>query len=356
MTNNKMIRCGLVSILISKVIIFITTFLVSTLVSADPNSKLRQTNLLLIMFDDLRPQLSVYGKDYMITPNFERLAKRSVIFDYAFSQVAVCNPSRDSLLTGLRPDTLGNYNFQRSFWGHLPLPTQLIRSGYNTAGIGKILHWDGKNKDIWSFDQYDNDWYGYQGSEDSFMNSSTMPDKVRPEHKFRDHEFAQKSIQILHKIVKEPKYFMMGVGFKLPHLALHIPYDFYKLYNDKSKKEAWKLSKKELRFPPSVSEVSYRCCAGSLNFMREEGAKRANRTVHLGDINVPFSNEMYDELMMGYCAGVTFVDKQVGKLLDEMDRLNLWENTTVILTADHGMHNGEKGLWLINIKSSITKI
>lgn len=239
------------SILTSKFLLLNTISFVSNVVSTDDNSKLRQTNLLLIMFDDLRPQLSVYGKNYMITPNFDRLAKRSVIFDYAFSQVAVCNPSRDSLLTGLRPDTLGNYNFQRSFWGHLPLPTQLIRSGYNTAGVGKILHWDGRNKDIWSYDQYDNDWYGYQGSEDNFMNSSTMPDKVRPEHKFRDHEFAHKAIQILNKIVKEPKYFMMGVGFKLPHLALHVPYEFYKLYNDKSKKEAWKLSKKELRFPPS---------------------------------------------------------------------------------------------------------
>ena len=66
-------------------------------------------NLLFIMFDDLRPELSIYGHNYMITPNFERLAKRSVVFDYAFCQIPVCNPSRNSLLTGLRPDTLGVY-------------------------------------------------------------------------------------------------------------------------------------------------------------------------------------------------------------------------------------------------------
>ena len=63
---------------------------------------LKQTNLLFIMYDDLRPELSIYGRDHMITPNFERLAKRSVVFDYAFSQISVCNPSRDSMLTGLR--------------------------------------------------------------------------------------------------------------------------------------------------------------------------------------------------------------------------------------------------------------
>ena len=69
---------------------------------------LHPTNLLLIMFDDLRPELSIYGRDNVITPNFERLAKKSVVFDHAFSQIAVCNPSRDSMLTGLRPDTVGS--------------------------------------------------------------------------------------------------------------------------------------------------------------------------------------------------------------------------------------------------------
>jgi hypothetical protein len=89
---------------------------------------LKQSNLLFIMFDDLRPELSIYGRDHMITPNFERLAKKSVVFDYAYTQIAVCNPSRDSLLTGLRPDTVGTYNFQHSFRPHISIPSQLARS------------------------------------------------------------------------------------------------------------------------------------------------------------------------------------------------------------------------------------
>ena len=72
-------------------------------------------NLLFIMFDDLRPDLNCYGRNYMITPNFDRLARKSVVFDNAFAQIAVCNPSRDSLLTGLRPDTVGTYWFHESF-------------------------------------------------------------------------------------------------------------------------------------------------------------------------------------------------------------------------------------------------
>ena len=75
----------------------------------------------------------------MITPNFDRLAERSVIFDNAYCQVAVCNPSRDSMLTGLRPDTTGTYSFQWSFRPHMIFPTRLRRSGYNTAGYGKVM-------------------------------------------------------------------------------------------------------------------------------------------------------------------------------------------------------------------------
>jgi len=74
-----------------------------------------QTNLLFIIFDDLRPELSTYGSQHMLAPNMDRLANRSVIFDHAYCQIAVCNPSRDSMLTGLRPDSTGTYNFEWSF-------------------------------------------------------------------------------------------------------------------------------------------------------------------------------------------------------------------------------------------------
>eukprot|EP01035_Chromulina_nebulosa_P032578 gene32578-43527_t len=306
--------------------------------------KLPQSNLLMIMFDDLRPELSIYGRDYMITPNFERLAKRSVIFDYAYAQVAVCNPSRDSMLTGLRPDTVGTYNFQHSFRPHLVLPTQLARSGYNTAGIGKLLHWDGPDKDIWNFYQWDNDWYKYQFRENNFMNSSSMPDKYLQEKDFRDHQFADRAVTLLQQLTREPKPFFLAVGFKLPHNALHVPFEYYKMY--KNKAYQWRLAKKELRFPYTSPEVAYRCCAEPrFKFMRNEGALKANRSVKIGDINMQFTNEMRDELMMGYCAGVSFVDKQVGKILDVLDQLDLWKNTTVVLTADHGMHCGEKAIW-----------
>eukprot|EP01033_Poteriospumella_lacustris_P014173 gene14173-10124_t len=312
----------------------------------------KQTNLLMIMFDDLRPELSIYGRDYMITPNFERLAAKSVVFDYAFCQVAVCNPSRDSLMTGLRPDTVGTYNFGHSWPPHISFPTQLVRSGYNTAGIGKIFHWESTDRNIWSFDAWDNHWYDYQGAETAHMNASIMPDKVLPEEKFRDSLFVDRALSTWSKMVKEPKPFMLAVGFKLPHLAIHVPYKYYEMYKGKS--AAWRLTKRELRFPYSSPEISYRCCADfNFQYLREEGRLRFNRTAPLGDINGHFPEDAHEELMHGYIAelmhgyiaGITYLDTQLGRLLDFMDQNQLWETTTVVLSADHGMHNGEKNIW-----------
>ena len=79
--------------------------------------------------------------------------------------------------------------------------------------------------------------------------------------------------------------------------------------------------------------------------MEAEGSKPSRRTMTIGDINRPFGDKARDELMMGYCGAITFMDKQLGRLLDTLDELELWQNLTVVLTADHGMHNGEKGIW-----------
>ena len=196
------------------------------------------TNLLMIMFDDLRPELSIYGRDYMITPNFERLANRSIIFDNAFCQVAVCNPSRDSLLTGLRPDNVGTYGFGHSFRPHQTINSLLVGAGYNTAGVGKIVHWDEPDHAQWSFSQWHDDWYGYQNAEWNWMNSSTMPDKVRPEEEFRDYKYASRAISDLRALSSSQKRtgknFMLGLGFKLPHLCMHIPFKYFDLYRNRT--------------------------------------------------------------------------------------------------------------------------
>lgn len=176
------------------------------------------------------------------------------------------------------------------------------------------------------------------------MNSTMMPDKILPEDKFRDHLFTTRTIETLKKLVKEPKCFMLSIGFKNPHLALHVPYRYYEMY--KNKTEAFKLSKKELRFPLHASAAGYKCCAEpTFRFMKQEGAARSRSSFPVGDINSPISQAMRDEIMTGYCAMISYTDTQLGRILDALDELKLWDKITIVLTADHGMHNGEKGLW-----------
>ena len=305
-----------------------------------------QTNLLYIMFDDLRPELSIYGKKHMITPNFERLAAKSVVFDLCITQVAVCNPSRDSLMTGLRPDTMGNYAFQTTYFPNPVFPQHLIGAGYKTSSYGKIRHWDGRDPSVWSHENFEGDWYTYQNWEWDHMNSTVMPDKVRAEETFPDHIFTSKAISNIRKMhAANSNYYMTAVGFKMPHTALHVPYKYYDMY--KNRQNVWGDLEEAARvFPKTSPPVSYRCCAdGYFKFMNEEGAKPHVRTEELEDMQHVTSTTMYTEMMQGYSAAITFVDKQLGRLLDVLDELDLWKNTTVILTADHGMHNGEKGLW-----------
>ena len=309
--------------------------------------KSKATNILFIMYDDLRPELSPYGMDYMITPNFQRLAQRSVIFDNAYCQIAVCNPSRDSMLTGLRPDRVGTLNFEWTyrFSSLLTLPSLLKTSGYKTAVYGKVLHYELTDSNVWDYhNELNTKWYQYQNYEREIMNSTTMPDRKSPESSFKDHIITSLAIERLEDFAKSNESFLLGVGFKLPHLAMHVPYSSYKVYKDKG--ELFKREKSERQLPKSIPGIAYRCCADQFKYMNDEGALSANRSILL-DRNIDFAvpQDMYTELMIGYASGIHFVDKQLGRLLDTIDKLHLWNNLTIVLTADHGMLNGEKGMW-----------
>lgn len=316
----------------------------------NPNADLLRTNLLFIMFDDLRPELNVYGKQHMITPNFDRLARKSVTFEHAYSQLAVCNPSRDSMLTGLRPDTVGTYAFQSIYRPHLIFPQQLVRSGFLTAGFGKIRHYEDGDTQVWNYANDDAGWYDYQALEWSKMNSSILPDKTTPEHKFRDYMFASKTITALENLSKQDNYFMVGVGFKNPHLCLHVPYRTFDLYRNIS--DIWLNKSVDYRtYPKTTPVIGYRCCGDdTFKYMNKEGEMTSVKSDQVVN-KLTVAADLYKELMWGYAASITFVDEQVGRILDAVDRLQLWNNLTIVLTSDHGMHNGEKGIW-VRVKKS----
>jgi iduronate 2-sulfatase len=350
-------------------------------------SHLPQTNLLFIMFDDLRPELSVYGKHHMITPNFDRLAAKSVVFDTALCQVAVCNPSRNSLLTGIRPDATGGYNFQQSYQPNKILPELLVAAGYETAAYGKIRHWDGADKSTWTVDQFDGPverpsgqkmdnpdenakymkWYDYQDYEWRSMKSSVMPDKVKALDTYPDAIIAQEASDQLRRFVQgskyakvtsaagasgsakdgNGKYWMTAIGFKMPHTALHVPHKYWDMYANSSAIDIWRKTAEHIRtFPHDAPPIAYRCCAErNWRFMEDEGSSISKRSERLGEVNTTLSTEMYIESMHGYSAAVTYADAQLGKVLDTLDELDIWNNVTIVLTSDHGMHNGEKAIW-----------
>jgi iduronate 2-sulfatase len=307
-------------------------------------------NLLLIMYDDLRPELSIYGRQHMITPNFERLAKKSVVFDYCYTQVAVCNPSRNVMLTGLRPDTKRTYAFDAAPDPHLVLPTALRRIGYETTQAGKIFHWDGPNSEVWDH-FWDWDWYAYQNKEWDFMKSTVMPDKEKPEDSYPDHHIASETIKSLRQFHErgDQKY-MIAAGFKMPHTSLHVPYRYYDMYRNLSTTDVWKLTDAERSFPEAAPSHSFRCCTDTqFRFMNNEGADTSVVGEPLGELTHTITQAMYTENMWGYSAAVTYVDYQLGRILDVLDELDLWKNLTIVLTADHGMHSGEKGIWYVSL-------
>lgn len=300
-----------------------------------------QTNVLYIMYDDLRPLFHAYGERYMITPNFDRLATKSILFQNAYCQVAVCSPSRTSLMSGLRPDTLKGYSFDRNHYPNVGFPDHFKALNYNLAGYGKLYHNDDfpdSNQNV-GYGLSKSHWYGYQNLEESLLNSTVVPDKSKPEELFRDYLFATKAIEGLTKFsTDQSKYFFVGVGFKLPHTRLHYPHKYYDLYRSRSK--IWStIDSKYLRFPPTAPSPSYRCCTYiEYQYMSTPDEGQSKFTEAHGthpNLNSSLPARMFSEQMWSYCASISFLDVQLGRLMDTLDALNLWNNITIILTADH---------------------
>lgn len=331
------------------------------------HARFQKKNLLFIMFDDLRPELSVYGMKHIHTPNFERLASRGVVFDAAYAQVAVCCPSRYSMLTGQRPDATGNYNFESGNTNVLmSIPRMFTLNGYISAGYGKVFHKENNvaNSD-WNYEQFNNNWYQVQNQEDKlYMNSTITPDKNWREEEFPDHFFTTRAIDTIRAIVRNntnvsmsSKPFLVGLGFKLPHLALHVPFKYFDMYRNQAtasqfdqERRMWPYhfhSKADLSFPLNAPEQGYSMSnSRHFLFMNHEGERKYRENTSLmKSARAPFPKRAHLELAWGYAAAISFLDAQIGRLLDLLDELKLWDNTAVILTSDHGMHLGEKGFW-----------
>ncbi|MGH9161847.1 MAG: sulfatase [Vicinamibacteraceae bacterium] len=304
---------------------------------------LERPNVLFIAVDDMNTDLGAYGSPVARTPNIDRLAKRGVLFRRAYAQQAVCNPSRASLLTGMRPDTLRVWDLRTDFRDTHPevvtLPQLFKARGYFTQGIGKIFHNWGAKESIatdppsWSVPQtyhyapHFSDWYAPGAARDTPADGPREPtQRVNvPDEAYFDGRIAQAAIQALRTHKDEP--FFLAVGFWKPHLPFNAPQKYWDLFDPDQIPSP--LPASPPRGVPPIALHDFRELRGYQGMPKDGGLTPAQ----------------VRHLRHGYYAAISFVDAQIGKVLDELDAQDLWDRTIVVLWSDHGFHIGEHGLW-----------
>jgi arylsulfatase A-like enzyme len=319
-------------------------------------------NVLFIAVDDLRPQLGCYGYPGVITPSIDQLASRGTVFNRAYCQAAVCRASRASLLLGVRPDTTeiwSNGSRHKHFRNHLPnivtLPQHFKDHGYHSQSLGKIFHgafvvrnrWN--DPASWSEPAWWPEPRYYYTEEGVKVARQVFARKAKPlgvsvdewVHHFvlglsheapevedsvlYDGQIADRGIETLRKIQHEP--FFLALGFIRPHLPFIAPKKYWDMYPPDKVKVA------DNRQPPrDVPPMA----------LTNWGHPRTY--TDFPDHGEP-SDGLVLQLTRGYSACVTYIDAQIGRVLDELDRLGLRDNTIVVLWGDHGWHLGENHIW-----------
>ena len=293
----------------------------------------KKLNVLFIAVDDLRPELGCYGHSMVKSPNIDKLASEGVMFNNAFCQVALSNPTRASLLTGMRPDAIKVYDLQAHFRDYAPesvtLPEYFKQQGYHSVSLGKIFHL--KDEQSWSIPSWDSDKPNYV-LEENLELIRTSERKRGPSTEianvsdtaYCDGAIAERAVKALRSIGDKP--FFLAVGFYKPHLPFCAPEKYWNMYNPD-----------EITVPDTLPPLNVASNALT-NFQELRNYS-----------GVPAYNALSEQqsrhLIHGYYASVSYMDAQVGKILDELKRLGLDENTIVILWGDHGWKLGEYGNW-----------
>jgi uncharacterized sulfatase len=292
--------------------------------------------VLFITADDLNNSLGCYGHPIVKTPNLDRLASRSLRFDRAYCQYPLCNPSRTSFLTGLRPDTTGVQDNAIQFRTNHPnlvtLPQLFKNNGYATVRVGKLFHYGVPNQigtsgldDPPSWDRVTNPRGRDRDDEPSIF--SLEPGKFGgtmswlaaegEDAEQTDGKVAAEAIAELARLKDRP--FFLAVGFYRPHTPYVAPKKYFDLYPIN-------------QIPLSPSRRGWR-----------EGIPRpARQGMHPnGDLD----DSLQRQAIQAYLAAISFMDAQVGRVLDALDGLGLADRTVIVFFSDHGYQMGEHGLW-----------
>ena len=295
-------------------------------------------NVLFIMVDDLRPELNIYGQSQIISPNIDALANSGVTFNRAYCNVPVCGASRASLLTGIRPTSNRFLTYFSSIKKEAPNVLNLVQhlknEGYTTISNNKITH---LKNDI---DEWDEEWYPSTNGWRNYITEENIRLEENGKHgyayespdvedvAYNDGKTAIKSIEDLKKLKKSDSPFFLAVGFVKPHLPFNAPKKYWDLYD--AKKIA--LPKNSV-FPKSAPKKANHKWGELRNYkdVPKEGQ---------------VSETMAKKLIHGYYASVSYVDAQIGKVINAIDNLGLRDNTVIVLVGDHGWSLMEHGLWV----------
>jgi iduronate 2-sulfatase len=287
-----------------------------------------EPNVVVFLIDDLRADLGTYGSKHVISPNIDKLASQGVKFTQAYAQQAICGPSRVSIMTGLRPETLGLYTIDRS--GRLrpnqpdvvSMPQLFKQNGYKTVSVGKVYHSVTDDQENWSthIKKLPN-FYSIEGNEEAKFayEAGDVADDF-----YKDGKVANDAISTL-KELKDDK-FLMVVGFSKPHLPFNAPKKYWDLY-DRNQFEVPSRDK-----PDNM----YKLALTKWNELRMYGG-----TPKEGDVD----DEGTKTLIHAYYATVSYMDAQLGRVMDALDELKLRDNTLVVFMSDHGYKLGEYGAW-----------
>jgi iduronate 2-sulfatase len=318
-----------------------------------PAARAAEKNVLFIAVDDLKPALGCYGDPHAKTPAIDRLADRGTLFERAYCMQAVCSPSRNAVLTGLRPETLQIYDLGTNFRRRVPtvktLPEWFKEHGHASHGIGKIFHvGHGNHEDpiSWSVPHVQERSIEYATAaagaavtreEALFANAPGDPRSLEKgtaferadvaDEAYADGRIAAQAIARLREFERTGSSFFLAVGFLKPHLPFCAPARYWDLHDPTT------LPLATTRVPPH----------GAPRFAPQFGNELRNYTgiPERGDLPEPLQRT----LVHGYYAAASFMDAQVGKLLDEIDALGLADDTIVVLWGDHGWHLGDHGMW-----------
>ena len=320
-------------------------------------------NVLFIAIDDLRPELGCYGSPIAQSPHLDELAKEGMCFDRAYCQQAICSPSRASLMTGARPDQIGVIENTAYFRELNPevvtLPQHFISQGYEAVYCGKIYHgrmtderhsWSRKaaydqcvverthllggyalleNQKLWASNKEKMlARYGQQGS-GGLIHGPAYESAEVPDHAYSDGYSTQLAIATLRDhLEKKPKQpLFLALGFKKPHLNFVAPKKYWDLYDREKIK---------------LSQQSGAPIAGAATGLH---ASFELRTRHGIPKKGPIGPELAQTLLHGYYACVSYVDAQIGLMLEALEEAGVRDDTVIVVWGDHGWHLGDMGIW-----------